>query len=323
MSLAKFEKFSFLLGLTSLLLFLFLPLLIIDFYHISIADHSSTGAEEATVGITVVARATTRRVLGPAMTSVFRTTFASFSRAAGRTFIRRVIRFTVYTLLGALSILTASRNRLAATPNEKATHPLLGIALGVAALALSFYGVLVVAGPETTTAITSNGVLSHFMAAMIAGIPLAFYCAMHLVMAKVLSFKLRINTAIDALLLQAYFTCSGVFVPMTTDIEYLGNLEENRRAAMISLISMFAIHLVLKWSGIWFDSVGLELASNMFLIYCFVYAFPIPPLEGYDVWRHSKILWLCIFLPILVAFLSLPESLAGLFGIVATGEIAS
>jgi hypothetical protein len=322
MSHAKFERLGFWLGIAGSILFLFLPLLLIDLYNIPSAGQSPHN-EEATVGIAVVARATTRRVLGATMMNIFRTTFASYSRAAGRTFIRRVIRFTVYTLLGALAVSTTAHSRLEATPDERVTHPIFVIALGVGGLTLSFFGVLLVAGPEIATAVTSGSAFSPLMAATIAALPLAIYGAIHLLMARFFALAWRINTAVDALLLQAYFTCSGVFVPMTTDIEYFGSLKDNMRAAMCSLMAMFAIHLALGWIGIWSGSAVVRFASNMFLLYCFVYAFPIPPLEGYDVWRQNKLVWLCVFLPILVAFLSLPESFTGLFGIVVPDEIAS
>jgi hypothetical protein len=323
MSLAKFEKLGLLLGVAGLILFLFLPLLLIDLYHLPASESRSHSSEESTVGIAVVARATTRRVLGATMMNFFRTTFASYSRAAGRTFIRRVIRFTVYTLLGALAVSTTARSRLEATPDEKVTHPLFVIALGVVGLVLSFYGVLWIAGPEIAMTITSGGMLSYPLAAVVAALPLAIYGVIHLLMARFFSLAWRINTTMDALLLQAYFTCSGVFVPMTTDIVYFGNLKQNMRAAMFSLLSLFAIHLTLGWIGIWIGSASVKFASNMFLLYSFVYAFPIPPLEGYDVWRQNRLVWLCIFLPILIAFLSLPESFTGLFGIVVPREIAS
>jgi len=324
MNHAKFEKLSLWLGAASLILFLFLPLLLIDLYKIPITNLGSNRSEESTVGIAVVARATTRRVFSITMSNVLRTTFASFFRAAGRTFIRRFIRFTVYTSLGALAVAATSRSRLIATSDDQGTHPLFVIALGVLGLALSLYGVLRVAGSEVATAVTYGGALSYLMAAMIAGLPLAIYGLIHLLMARFFGLKWRINTAVDGLLLQAYFTGSGVFVPMTTDIEYFGNSKENMRAAAISLTSMFAIHLALVGLGSWIGSPVVNFAASMFLLYCLVYAFPIRPLEGHDVWRQNKLLWLCIFLPILVAFfVSLPESFTGLFGIVMQDEIAS
>jgi hypothetical protein len=42
----------------------------------------------------------------------------------------------------------------------------------------------------------------------------------------------------------------------------------------------------------------------MFLVYAFVYCFPIKPLEGYFVWSSSKLQWILVTLPILVAFLT-------------------
>ena len=90
-------------------------------------------------------------------------------------------------------------------------------------------------------------------------------------------------------------------------------LAANHLAFIDSLLLMYGLHLLL-WVLAWATGHPvLSFASGAFLIFCFVYVFPIKPLEGYDVWAEDKRLWLAIWLPILVSFFfSLPDSLAAI-----------
>jgi hypothetical protein len=103
-------------------------------------------------------------------------------------------------------------------------------------------------------------------------------------------------------LLQAYFTGAGSFLPMTTDLEYKGEGRDRMRLALLALATLYGCHLGLAALHAWSGVAVFGFASSMFLLYCFVYSFPIKPLEGHDIWEHSRVLWICAFVPILASF---------------------
>ena len=83
--------------------------------------------------------------------------------------------------------------------------------------------------------------------------------------------------------------------------------------AAISLTSLYAIHLILLVVGSATGNAAVSFASGAFLVFCFVYVFPIKPLEGYDIFVENKLLWLAIWFPVLVSFFfSLPASLSAI-----------
>jgi hypothetical protein len=216
--------------------------------------------------------------------------------------MRRLIRFTVRTLFGVLAIDVLLYGVVGTSVLKKPRHPVVAVGLGTVALSLSFLGILHIIEPRLANAVTTGAPLSYLTCSLLAGLPLTVYGLIHAIVAPRLDVKLQFNTAIDGLILQAYFTGAGSFLPMTTDIEYIGNSRSNMRMAAISLAAMFTIYLALAWIGHWADMTTLRFAADMFLLYCFVYVFPIRPLEGYNIWCESKLLWLAIFLPILIAF---------------------
>jgi hypothetical protein len=295
------------------LLFLFGPFWIVERYNVPPPDidipvSNAVVEEEVTVGIAVIARATARRLLSTAVHNVLRTTVGTFSRAASRTFLRRLIRFIVRTLFGVLAIDLLFYYGFSGIPALQAPrHPVVAVGLGVVALSLSFFGILHVIDPHLAASVTTGAPLSYLTCSVLAGLPLAVYGGIHAVAARWLDVDLHFNTSLDGLLLQAYFTGAGSFLPMTTDIEYVGSSRNNMRMAFISLMSMFVVHLGLTFVGHMTGSVTLRFAGAMFLLYCFVYMFPIRPLEGYDIWCANKGLWLVVFIPILIAFFLLPE----------------
>jgi Zn-dependent protease len=81
------------------------------------------------------------------------------------------------------------------------------------------------------------------------------------------------------------------------------------KAATFALLGTYAIHLGLLAAYHYVGDARFQFAAMMFLIYCFIYSFPIQPLEGYDVFRQSKLVWMCIWIPILISFVkSMPDA---------------
>ena len=98
---------------------------------------------------------------------------------------------------------------------------------------------------------------------------------------------------------------------MTTDIEYAGSQRAKMWLATICLGSLFSLHLILFVIAAVLSSDLIHFASGTFLIFCFVYVFPIKPLEGYDIWAESKVLWVAVWLVVLTSFFfTLPASLS-------------
>jgi hypothetical protein len=91
---------------------------------------------------------------------------------------------------------------------------------------------------------------------------------------------------------------------MTTDIEYATDDQTRSRIACRVLLGLYLLHLALRAASAAFDSDRALLLSALVLVYCFVYSFPIRPLEGYWIWNGSRVLWALLWLPILVSFVS-------------------
>lgn len=308
-----FEKFGLAIGIAVAVLFLFAPLAMVFFYDLSAMQSQSPGAAEATVGVAVIVRAAARRVLTTTVSNLLRTAFATFSRTAARTVMRRLMRFVVRALFGVLtreatwemSSASASKSPIG---SEQRT-PAIPLTVGIIGLSLSFLGVVLVT--DTLDVVTMGGSVSIFSACIFASLPLLVYGMIHIHAARRLGVTLRFNTAFDGLLLQAYFTGAGSFLPMTTDIEYAGSQRAKMWLATICLGSLFSLHLILFVIAAVLSSDLIHFASGTFLIFCFVYVFPIKPLEGYDIWAESKVLWVAVWLVVLTSFFfTLPASLS-------------
>ena len=82
---------------------------------------------------------------------------------------------------------------------------------------------------------------------------------------------------------------------------------------MCVLLILYAMHLALRGVFLANGSEPALLLSSLVLVYCFVYSFPIRPLEGYWIWTASKGLWLVVWLPILTSFVvSMPGAVLSL-----------
>lgn len=139
-------------------------------------------------------------------------------------------------------------------------------------------------------------------AALLAAAPLPIYAGIVWVACAWLGVKVGYRTSIDGLLLQGYFTGAGSFLPLTTDIEFEGERKRVTTVAVIALAAAYGLHLILTALGQAYGHELLEFTGAMFLVYCFVFSFPIPPLEGFYIWKTSKLLWLVVWIPILISF---------------------
>lgn len=181
------------------------------------------------------------------------------------------------------------------------------ITLGYLALAASFGGVMALAAPETRAALahaTPAPVL-----ALMAGLPLLAHTGMMLFWSRRTGVSVQFTTTLDGLLLQAYFTGASSFLPLSSDAELEGDRRSKAKCAGAVLVGMIALHAALGLVG---DLTGLDLVtqlSSLFLVYAFVFAFPLQPLDGGDIWAESRWAWLAVWLLVLFFFLGrLPEA---------------
>lgn len=309
----NFERATLILAVTAVVLCLVVPIVVVSVE--SNAQHfdQTSQSTEVTVGIAVILRATARRLLKSGTKSALRTTVGTFSRTVARTLTRRLVRFVMHSLVGLFSKRTidsaredlssddADASEIGADAPLMATPVALG--MGFVALCASFWGVLQVVPDATRNQILHEGRVDVFSACLLAGLPLIVFCLVFQSLARIMGLKFRVVTEIDGILIQGYFTGAGSFLPVTTDIECEGSTRQKAWVSLLSLSTMYALHLILMTLSWQFDSDLVGFCSGMFLVYCFVYSFPITPLQGHDVWKYSGLLWLLVFVPVLISFL--------------------
>lgn len=291
------------------LLLVFLPVVLIAAYEPGGSSlHGSRGEEEAAVGIAVILRATARRLLRTASSSVIRTTVGTISRTAARTFTRQVLRFSM-RILGAGVVKNVVDQESGRTGIDTGRRSWVSLLVGLVVLALSFWGVVARSDGSLEASLTVDRGLDLLTVSLLAALPLLVYAGINLVVGRLLGVVVAFETAVDGVLLQAYFTGSGSFLPMTTDVVYEGTDTQRAKLSIASIGGLFLCHILLAtaFSG----SPVAVMASNFFLVYCFVFAFPIKPLEGWEVWNRSKLLWVVVWGPILYSFVKfLPADFA-------------
>jgi|GEM_PF-1626144 len=307
----RFDRLWLALAALITVFFLFVPLLLVFRYDTQTVSLAPGAASTATVGLIVIVRATARRMLTSVASNVLRTTFATVTRASARTFMRRLVRITVRTLFAAIARRQSEAPTREASEGRDRRSAFRPLAIGFIGLAASFRGLLWVVGDDIAD--QAVGGLDPNWMSLLAALPLLVYGTYTHFAARHHGVGVRFNSAADGLLLQAYFTGAGSFLPMTTDIEYEGSIPAKMRVAIWALGGMLLTHLALLAASYLTGAYPLSFLAGMFIIYAFVYAFPISPLEGYDIWVHSRLFWVLVFLPILAAFLiDLPDALVNL-----------
>jgi hypothetical protein len=290
---------------------LFVPLLAVGLLGRNSPGVGDATSVEAAVGIAVILRAAARRTLTAAIGGVMHTTLATAVRAGSRALLQRLVRTTILGILGVLALAAPRALGLRLGDDRRRRLNALAIGLGAAAMAVSCAGVLVGAGPDLPAEVGRPGVPPLFAAAALAPLPLLVYVASHAVTSRIWPVSVSYATPLDGVLLQAYFTGAGAFLPMATDIRTVGHPRHCMRAAAAGIGALFVLHLALLAVARSTDTVVPEFASAMALLYAFVFAFPVRPLPGSRVWRESRAVWLAVALPILASFYFLvPDALA-------------
>lgn len=281
---------------------LFLPIILLNSDISASSPPADPDSLEVGVGIVVVIRATARRLLRAGAQAVMRTVFGAFTRTTARTVTRRMARIFVRQL-AALTFASFVREAW----EEKDLRislaaSLRAIALGFVALFASFYVILVLIGTEQAQYIT--GGVPALEASLLMALPLILHAAITYGFASVCQVGVQYRTQLDGLLLQGYFTGAASFLPLTTDVEYHGSPRAKARLALGTLAGLMLVHLGLFAAARATASPHLLLAASGVLMYAFVFSFPLSPLEGHYLWQRSKLLWVAVWLPILLTFVS-------------------
>jgi hypothetical protein len=271
------------------------------------------------VGIGVILRAMFRRLLRSGARGVVQATVGTVSRASLRTMTRRVVRVGMKSLTTVVRRSTTTIGDKAAdgdlASDEAPQSTMTALSAGFVALAISLAGVLLVVDfeqpvSESQSMSTVLGGMSLWSAVLLGAMPFLLYAVLLLAAAPACGAEVRFRTGWEALLLQAYFTGSGSYLPLSTDSEISGPPAARMRLALVGLGSLLVLHWLSAASAQYVDSYPLQYVSGMFLLYCFVFSFPIAPLDGYYLWDYSPWLWLATWVPILASFmLFMPQSL--------------
>lgn len=103
--------------------------------------------------------------------------------------------------------------------------------------------------------------------------------------------------------IQLYFAGAFSFMPLTSDVVIDTTADKRSQIALGGLIAptLVAIALWLTWKET--QQPWILFCSDAFLLYPMVQVFPLNPLEGIFVWRHSKFQWLLSFVVIMGMFM--------------------
>ena len=275
-----------------------LPLFLVHTLTASQGDDASQGAVAATVALGAIFRSNSR--------SILKSTFMSAIRTALRAITRRIVR-TILPVLLRLFLPVVGADEM----SPKATSSLLGLVLGGVTLSLSFAGVILLSEPTARQALLFGYPL--FLCAFLASSTLVFHYVLMSFLCAKNEVSLRVNTSFDGILLQAYFTGAGSYLPLASDMEIQGTTRAKGICAAVSMLGLLVFSLVLDTIGAFFDIALLNMWAAHLLLYVFVISFPLQPLDGKDIWKENRIWWGAIFAVVTFCFLmNIPEGFYGI-----------
>jgi len=288
-----------LLAVASVLAFMVAPMVLIK----HMAAHPITSADASTAIGATVALGALFRAGGRTM---LRSTVMSAARTMARALTRRIVRSFLPMAL-RLFLPSFRSSTLDSLQGKGSQSFWVALVLGIATLGLSFYGVVHFA--EERHAVEMLGGLSLLSMSALACLPLLIHYAMFFLIGRLVGVTVALRTDIDGILLQAYFTGAMSYLPLASDVELEGSTREKAICASGVLFGFVVLYAIFSLAGAWLDNPWMIGLSAQILLYAFVLSFPLPPLDGSDVWAHSRWGWLALFLAILMTFLGrMPES---------------
>lgn len=287
------------LAVVSVVVFMIAPMVTIK----HMADNPVTSADASTAIGATVALGAIFRAGGRTM---LRSTVMSAARTMARALTRRIVRSFLPMAL-RLFLPSFRSSTLDSLQGKGEQSFWVALLLGVSTLGLSFYGVVQLS--ESHHAEEMLGGLSLLSMSALACLPLLIHYAMFFLIGRLVGVTVALRTDIDGILLQAYFTGAMSYLPLASDVELEGNQREKAVCAAGVLFGFVVLYAILSLAGEWLANPWMTGLSSQLLLYAFVLSFPLPPLDGSDVWAHSRWAWLALFLAILMTFLGrMPES---------------
>lgn len=245
-----------------------------------------------TIGIAAIFRSISRNLL--------RTSVGVVARTAARAISRHWTDHVVHWLEKTFKRSTTGR-----APSVE-PHNTVSIVVGVVGMAVSYCGVLLVVPASVRSSVL--GGTSLWLAGVLATMPLICYFGLAFLSGRLFAVQVVARTELDGLVLQLYFTLAGSFLPLLSDGEYHGTRKRKAAAALFTLSGLLGIHIVLHLLGGATGSALLTQLAAMFLLYAFVLALPLHPLDGGEIWAGHKGIWALFFAAVLAAFnINLPE----------------
>lgn len=286
------------LAILCVALFFLLPLLLVQTFTSSQSADASQGAVAATVALGAIFRSNSR--------SILKSTFMSAIRTALRAITRRVVR-TILPVLLRLFLPVVNVDGM----EQKATNSLLGLLIGGVTLSLSFSGVILLSSPSARQALLLG--YPVLLCAFLASSTIIFHYSFMSFLCAKKDVVVSVNTSLDGILLQAYFTGAGSYLPLASDMELKGTTRDKGVCSALSLLGLLALSLVFDTIGAFFGISLLNIWAAHLLLYVFVISFPLQPLDGKYIWRESRLWWCGIFVLVTFCFLmNIPEGFYGI-----------
>ncbi len=260
----------------------------------------ATSAATATVALGTIIRSNGRNIL--------KSTFMSAVRTGLRAVTRRLIRTMLPMLLRLfLPTMRTSTKRTVNALDDMEQPLFLGLGLGLVSLTLSFYGV-VLWHPFLDAGNFAKG-LSLFTLSFLAGFNIVIHYAIMAWAGVKYGVKTSLRTSLDGMILQAYFTGALSYLPLASDVVLKGEVKDKASCSTMALVTLLSLSLLLDTLGVLLGWVILEMWAAQLLLYSFVISFPLKPLEGSDIFAHSRLRWAGVFSLVLLTFLlNMPET---------------
>ena len=120
---------------------------------------------------------------------------------------------------------------------------------------------------------------SLFVFSLLAATTVIFHYSIMFWVGLKTNVTVSMRTSIDGILLQAYFTGAQSYLPLASDMELTGSLEDKQECSNITLLALLGLSLLMDSIGTLFFAPVLKIWGAHLLLYVFVISFPLKPLR--------------------------------------------